>query len=90
MICTYRFLILISIRILALPFPGVCTHLADSVLCFPAKFSLSFGCIGVAGCDVSRAACFDHVWDLNTCSCLEVLNNVENAVAFTCSKVVNA
>ena len=64
-LCTYKTLFLISIRVLALPFPGICTHFADSVLCFPAEFFLCLGCIGIAGCDVAWTAWFDHVWDLN-------------------------
>ena len=79
-----------SIRVLALPSPGVCTHLADSVLCLPAKLFLCFGCIGVAGCDVAWAAWFDHIWDLDTGSCLKVLNDIKNTVAFSGSKVVDA
>ncbi len=44
-------LVFISVRIIALPSPGISTHLLDAILCFPAKLSLCLGGIGIAGCN---------------------------------------
>ena len=83
-------LFLIPIRVIALPSPGICAHLPDSVLSLPAKLFLSLCGIGVAGCDVAGAACFDHLWDLDTGSGFEILYDIQNAVAFSGSQVVDA
>ena len=79
-----------SAVVIALPSPGICAHLPDSVLSLPAKLFLSLCGIGVAGCDVARAAWFDHIWDLDAGSSLEVLYDIQNAVAFSGSQVVDA
>ena len=82
-------LFFISIRIVLLPSPGVFAHLFDAVLSLPAKFLLCQRSIGIAGGDIACTAGFDHVRNLHSGSCFEVLHDVQNTVAHTSSQIVD-
>ena len=72
-------LILISVRIIALPSPGIRTHIPDAVLCFPAQLPLRLICIRVAGCDISGTSVLNHIRNLYARCILEVLHDVQYA-----------
>ena len=82
-------LVVISVRILLLPVPGIGTHLLDAVLSLPAKLLFCFVAFGVAGCDITVTARFDFVFQRMAACFLECVDHIEYAVAFAGSEVVN-
>ena len=74
-------LVVVSVWILALPSPGICTHIFDAVFCFPAKLFLCFFRCTVAFCDIARSSRFDLVFDRMSACFFECMYNLQNAVA---------
>ena len=78
----------ISIRVLALPSPGILAHLFDAVLCFPTQLFFCFGRIAVAHSDVACTSRFDLVFYFMTACFFKCVNHIQYAVAMSCSQVV--
>ena len=57
-------LLIISVRIVLLPSPGILTHFLNAVFCLPAQLSLSLCRICVALRNISFTARFEHIIDL--------------------------
>ena len=72
------YLLLETVRIVLLPVPAVTAHVLNTELRFPAEFCLCLCGVTVACSDVTRAAWLDSIWNGNTVSLLECLNNVEH------------
>ena len=83
------FLIVISVWIVLLPSPGICTHILNPIFCFPAKLSLRLACIRIAGSNITGTAGLDHIRDLNAGSLFKILHYIQNTVAYTSSQVVD-
>ena len=81
--------VVVSVRILRLPSPGVRAHFLNAVLGLPAKLLLRLAGVGVAGGDIAGAAGLDLVRDLHAGGFLEVLHDIQHAVALSGSQIVN-
>ena len=76
----------ISIRVLALPSPGILTHLFDAVLRFPSQFFFCFGRIAVAHGDVTCTSRFDLVFYFMTACLFKCMNHIQYTVTMSCSQ----
>ena len=74
-------LVVVSVWILALPSPGICTHIFDAVFCFPAKLFLCFFRCTIAFCDIARSSRFDLVFDRMSACFFKCMSNLQNAVS---------
>ena len=77
----------ISIRVLALPSPGILTHLFDAVLSFPSQLFFCFGRIAVAHGDVTCTSRFDLVFYFMTACLFKCMNHIQYTVTMSCSQV---
>ena len=58
--------VLITVRIVFLPSPGVSAHLFERLLRLPAELPLCFRGIRIAGRNIARAALLKDIVDLQT------------------------
>src|SRR5699024_438221 len=78
----------ISIRILALPSPGVFAHFFQSAFCYPVQFILRLCSVTVTGCNVSCTARFNLVRDFFSACLAECFYHVKYGISISCSQVV--
>ena len=79
---------LISVRILALPSPGVFTHLLQASLSYPVKLIFRLCSVAVAGSDIACTAGLDLVGDLFAACLAECFHHIKYGVAVSCSQVI--
>ena len=84
------FLLFISIRVIALPSPGIFAHFSDSIFRFPAKLFLRLSGIRIAGRNISRPSVLYQIRNLYSCSLFKVLYNIQHAISASGSEIVNA
>ena len=77
----------ISIRVLALPSPGILTHLFDAVLSFPSQLFFCFGRIAVAHGDVTCTSRFDLIFYFMTACLFKCMNHIQYTVTMSCSRL---
>ena len=86
----FKFYLLIPVWIFLLPVPTIAHHFVNAILCLPTKFCFGFSRIAVAGCNIAWSARFDYVGYVHTINLHKGVNNIEDAIAVTCAKVINA
>src|SRR5437899_875391 len=72
----------VSARVLALPVPGIGTHLTQVPRGLPSEQGGCEGCVGVTCCDVARPAFDDMVGDRFARHRLECSDDLEDAMTF--------
>ena len=82
-------LCLISVRITALPSPGILAHFFEAALCCPAKLFLCLCRVSVAGGNIARTALFNHIRDFLAAGLAKCLYDIQNAVAVAITKILN-
>ena len=80
--------VIVSVRIIFLPSPGILAHVMHIILCFPAKILFRFGSRAVAGRYITFTSLVDDVRDRYPVCILKILYDIKDAVTNTCSEVV--
>lgn len=82
-------LLLIPVRITALPSPGILAHFLNASLGHPAQFFLRLCGVRIAGRDIAGTSGFDLIGDLHTISRLEIFHDVEHRIPLSGSQIIN-
>src|SRR6267378_2841137 len=77
----------VSARVLALPVPGIGTHLTQVPRGLPSEQGGCQGCVGVARCDIARPAFDDMVGDRFAGHSLECSDDLEDAMTFASPQI---
>ena len=79
----------VSVRVLALPVPGIAAHLLDAELGSPVKLFRSLRRITVTGADIPCAARLDHIRNGMAAGLAESIHHLKHGISMSGSKVEN-